>query len=52
MKAVRFHEYGGPEVLRYEETSRPRPAAGQVLVQVAGLIRGKVVLTTSEGTQS
>lgn len=35
MKAVRFHEYGGPEVLRYEDVDRPRPAAGQVLVRVA-----------------
>src|SRR5215211_4002075 len=35
MKAVRFHEYGGPEVLRSEDVDRPRPAAGQVLVRVA-----------------
>jgi NADPH:quinone reductase-like Zn-dependent oxidoreductase len=35
MKAVRFHEFGGPEVLRYEEVDRPRPAAGQVLIRVA-----------------
>jgi NADPH:quinone reductase-like Zn-dependent oxidoreductase len=35
MKAVRFHEFGGPEVLRYEDVDRPRPAAGQVLVRVA-----------------
>lgn len=35
MKAVHFHEYGGPEVLRYEDVDRPRPAAGQVLVRVA-----------------
>ena len=35
MKAVRFHEYGGPEVLRYEDVDRPRPAAGQVLIRVA-----------------
>ena len=35
MKAVRFHEYGGPEVLRYEDVDRPRPAAGRVLVRVA-----------------
>jgi NADPH:quinone reductase-like Zn-dependent oxidoreductase len=34
MKAVRFHEYGGPEVLRYEDVDRPHPAAGQVLVRV------------------
>jgi NADPH:quinone reductase-like Zn-dependent oxidoreductase len=36
MKAVRFHEYGGPEVLRYEETGRPTAGPGQVLVKVAG----------------
>lgn len=35
MKAVRFHEYGGPEVLRYEDVDRLRPAAGRVLVRVA-----------------
>ena len=35
MKVVRFHEYGGLEVLRYEDVDRPRPAAGQVLVRVA-----------------
>lgn len=35
MKAVRFHEYGGPEVLRYEDADRPNPAPGQVLVRVA-----------------
>lgn len=36
MKAIRFHEYGGVDVLRYEEVDRPRPGAGEVLVQVAG----------------
>ena len=35
MKAVRFHEFGGPEVLRYEDVNQPRPAAGQVLIRVA-----------------
>jgi NADPH:quinone reductase-like Zn-dependent oxidoreductase len=35
MKAVRFHEYGGPAVLRYEDVDRLRPAAGRVLVRVA-----------------
>lgn len=34
MKAVRVHEYGGPEVLRYEDAPRPEPAAGEVLVKV------------------
>ncbi|MDQ0646569.1 NADPH:quinone reductase-like Zn-dependent oxidoreductase [Microbacterium natoriense] len=35
MKAVRFHEVGGPEVLRYEEIGQPAPAAGQVRLRVA-----------------
>ncbi|GAA3455148.1 NADP-dependent oxidoreductase [Dactylosporangium matsuzakiense] len=35
MKAVRFHEYGDPGVLRYEDVQRPVPGAGQVLIQVA-----------------
>ncbi|MFD4640788.1 NADP-dependent oxidoreductase [Lentzea sp. NPDC058436] len=34
MKAVRFHEFGGPEVLRYEDVEQPVPTAGQVLVEV------------------
>ena len=39
MKAVRIHEDGGPEVLRYEEIADPEPAAGEVLVELraAGL---------------
>ncbi|GAB2467265.1 NADPH:quinone reductase-like Zn-dependent oxidoreductase [Conyzicola lurida] len=36
MKAVRFHEFGGPEVLRYEDADRPVAASGEVLVRVAG----------------
>ena len=34
MKAVRLHEYGGPEVLKYEDAPMPEPAAGEVLVKV------------------
>lgn len=37
MKAVRFHETGGPEVLRYEDAPTPVPASGQVRVRVAGV---------------
>jgi len=36
MKAVRFHEFGGPDVLRYEEAARPVAGEGQVLIRVAG----------------
>lgn len=35
MKAVRFHEYGAPEVLRYEDAELPVPGAGQVRIRVA-----------------
>jgi NADPH:quinone reductase-like Zn-dependent oxidoreductase len=35
MKAVRFHEYGDPAVLRYEDVQRPVAGAGQVLIRVA-----------------
>jgi NADPH:quinone reductase-like Zn-dependent oxidoreductase len=34
MKAVRMHEYGGPEVLRYEDAPRPVAGPGDVLVRV------------------
>ena len=36
MKAVRFHEFGAPDVLRYEDVEQPTPAAGQVRIRVAG----------------
>ena len=44
MKAVRMHEYGGPEVLKLEEVARPVPAADEVLVQViaTGVNRSEV----------
>jgi len=35
MKAVRYHAYGDPQVMRFEDAEQPRPAAGQVLIQVA-----------------
>jgi NADPH:quinone reductase-like Zn-dependent oxidoreductase len=34
MKAVRFHEHGGPEVLRYEDAPDPIIAPHEVLVKV------------------
>jgi len=35
MKAVRFHEFGGPDVLRYEDVDQPVPGAGEVRLRVA-----------------
>ncbi len=34
MRAVRFYEYGGPEVLRFEEVPAPEPSDGEVLLRV------------------
>jgi NADPH:quinone reductase-like Zn-dependent oxidoreductase len=34
LKAVRFHEFGRPQVLRYEDVDDPRPGPGQVLLDV------------------
>ena len=35
MKAIRVHQFGGPEVLCWEDLPDPRPAPGQVLVRIA-----------------
>ncbi len=34
MRAVRFHDYGGTDVLQVDEIDRPDPAADEVLVEV------------------
>jgi len=43
MKAVRFDEYGGVDVLKVEDVPKPEPGPGQVLVQVkaAGINPGE-----------
>ena len=35
MKAVVVHQYGGPEVLKFEDYPDPLPSSGEVLVRVA-----------------
>jgi NADPH2:quinone reductase len=35
MKAIRVHEFGGPEVLRLEEVAELRPGPSQLLVRLA-----------------
>ena len=37
MKAIRIHEVGGPEVLRYEDCPDPSPGPGQVLIDVQAI---------------
>jgi NADPH:quinone reductase-like Zn-dependent oxidoreductase len=34
MKAIRFHEHGGADVLRYEDAPEPAAASGEVIVRV------------------
>ena len=34
MKAVRIHDYGGPDVLTYEDAPRPTARPGEVLIRV------------------
>ena len=35
MRAIVVHQYGGPEVLKFEEYPDPVPGPGEVLVRVA-----------------
>jgi NADPH:quinone reductase len=34
MKAIRVHQFGGPEVLKLEEVATPKSSAGEVLVRI------------------
>jgi NADPH2:quinone reductase len=44
VKAVRIHEYGGPEVLVYEDVPTPKPGPSQALVRVlAATVNGNDV---------
>ncbi|TJZ54359.1 NADP-dependent oxidoreductase [Streptomyces piniterrae] len=37
MRRVRFHAYGGPEVLRVDETEAPEPGPGELLVRTEAI---------------
>ena len=37
MKAIMVHEFGGPEVLRYEDVPTPEPGAGEVRVAIEAI---------------
>ena len=50
MKAVRLHEYGGPEVLRYEDVPDPTPRGDQVVVRVRACAMNHLDLWVRKGT--
>ena len=37
MRAIRVHEFGGPEVLTWEEQATPKPEAGQARVRLEAI---------------
>jgi zinc-binding alcohol dehydrogenase/oxidoreductase len=52
MKAVRIHEDGGPEVLRYEEAPDPLPGEGEVLVELRAASLNHLDLWLRQGLPS
>jgi len=49
MKAVRIHEFGGPEVLRFEDVPDPQPRKDQVLVRVKACAMNHLDLFVRKG---
>lgn len=43
MRAVAFHEFGGPEVLRVDEVPTPRAGSGEVLIRIAAVSVGRLL---------
>jgi NADPH:quinone reductase-like Zn-dependent oxidoreductase len=52
VKAVRIHEDGGPEVLRYEDAPDPSPAAGEVLIRLRAVSLNHLDLWVRKGLPS
>jgi NADPH:quinone reductase-like Zn-dependent oxidoreductase len=49
MKALYFHEHGGPEVLQYGDVPDPRPGPGEALVQVKAVALNHLDLWVRRG---
>jgi NADPH:quinone reductase-like Zn-dependent oxidoreductase len=50
VKAIRFHQHGGPEVLRYEDAPTPEPGPGEVLVELRAAALNHLDLFTRDGS--
>jgi NADPH:quinone reductase-like Zn-dependent oxidoreductase len=49
MKAVRIHQFGGPEVLTYEDVPDPKPRKDQVLIRVRACAMNHLDLWVRKG---
>ena len=49
VKAVRFHEFGGVDVLRVDEVDEPRPGPGEVLVRIRASALNHLDVDVREG---
>jgi NADPH:quinone reductase-like Zn-dependent oxidoreductase len=52
VKAVRIHEDGGPDVLRYEDAPDPTPSAGEVLIRLRAASLNHLDLWIRQGLPS
>lgn len=52
MRAIRIHEDGGPEVLRYEDAPDPEPAPGEVLIRLRAASLNRLDLWVRQGLPS
>jgi NADPH:quinone reductase-like Zn-dependent oxidoreductase len=52
MKAIRIHEDGGPDVLRYEDAPDPEPAAGEVLIALRAASLNRLDVWVRQGLPS
>jgi NADPH:quinone reductase-like Zn-dependent oxidoreductase len=52
MKAVRFHQHGGPEVLQYEDAPDPKIAPDEVLIRVKACALNHLDLWLRNGVRS
>src|SRR5437764_6468099 len=49
MKAIRLHQHGGPEVLRYEDAPTPEPGPGEVLIALRAAALNHLALFARTG---